>query len=98
MTVAVEERDEIEPFSDGIEIADLLIAAVALVDRIEEDQAAASSGGIRCKTASIVRDGWDGLNRLTSGAAVLPDAAVDVFGFSGGQAAFDAKVEITLTP
>jgi anaerobic selenocysteine-containing dehydrogenase len=45
-----------------------------------------------------MRDGWDGLNRLTSGAAVLPDAAVDVFGFSGGQAAFDAKVEITVAP
>jgi anaerobic selenocysteine-containing dehydrogenase len=41
-----------------------------------------------------MRDGWDGLNRLTSGAAVVPDAAVDLFGFSGGQAAFDAKVDI----
>ncbi len=38
-----------------------------------------------------MRDGWDGLNRLTSGVAVVPDAAVDLFGFSGGQAAFDAK-------
>jgi anaerobic selenocysteine-containing dehydrogenase len=42
-----------------------------------------------------MRDGWDGLNRLTSGAAVIPDAGVDVFGFSGGQAAFDAKVQVT---
>ena len=42
-----------------------------------------------------MRDGWDGLNRLTSGAPVLPDAAVDVFGFSGGQASFDAKVEVS---
>ena len=41
-----------------------------------------------------MRDGWDGLNRLTSGDAVLPDKAVDTFGFSGGQATFDAKVEI----
>ena len=41
-----------------------------------------------------MRDGWDGLNRLTSGAAAIPDAAVDVFGFSGGQAAFDATVEV----
>jgi anaerobic selenocysteine-containing dehydrogenase len=41
-----------------------------------------------------MRDGWDGLNRLTSGDAVLPDRAVDAFGFSGGQATFDAKVEI----
>jgi anaerobic selenocysteine-containing dehydrogenase len=42
-----------------------------------------------------MRDGWDGLNRLTSGAPVLPDAAVDLFGFSGGQASFDAKVEVS---
>jgi hypothetical protein len=41
-----------------------------------------------------MHDGWAGLNRLSSGAAVLPDAAVDLFGFSGGQAAFDARVEI----
>jgi anaerobic selenocysteine-containing dehydrogenase len=41
-----------------------------------------------------MRDGWEGLNRLTDGRAVLPDAAVDLFGFSGGQAAFDARVEV----
>jgi anaerobic selenocysteine-containing dehydrogenase len=41
-----------------------------------------------------MRDGWAGLNELTSGAAVLPDAAVEAFGFSGGQAAFDAAVEV----
>jgi hypothetical protein len=41
-----------------------------------------------------MRDGWDGLNRLTSGEACLPDHAVDVFGFSAGQAAFDAAVEV----
>src|SRR5712664_3095292 len=41
-----------------------------------------------------MRDGWDGLNRLTSGEACLPDGAVDVFGFSAGQAAFDAAVEV----
>lgn len=41
-----------------------------------------------------MRDGWLGLNALTSGAAVLPDPAVEVFGFSGGQAAFDAWVEV----
>ncbi len=28
------------------------------------------------------------------GGAVIPDAAVDVFGFSAGQAAFDAAVEV----
>jgi anaerobic selenocysteine-containing dehydrogenase len=41
-----------------------------------------------------MRDGWEGLNRLTSGAPVLPDEAVDIFHFSAGQAAFDARVEV----
>ena len=41
-----------------------------------------------------MRDGWDGLNRLSSGTPVIPDAGVDLFGFSGGQAAFDAKVDV----
>jgi anaerobic selenocysteine-containing dehydrogenase len=41
-----------------------------------------------------MRDGWTGLNRLTAGEAALPDRAVDVFGFSGGQATFDACVEV----
>jgi anaerobic selenocysteine-containing dehydrogenase len=44
-----------------------------------------------------MRDGWTGLNRLTAGDAVLPDTAVDIFGFSGGQAAFDAWVEVAGT-
>ena len=41
-----------------------------------------------------MRDGWTGLNDLTSGEAAIPDAAVDVFGFSGGQADFGAQVEV----
>ena len=41
-----------------------------------------------------MRDGWLGLNTLTDGAAVIPDNAVDTFGFSGGQASFDATVEV----
>jgi anaerobic selenocysteine-containing dehydrogenase len=41
-----------------------------------------------------MRDGWEGLNTLTSGAAVIPDAAVDVFHFAAGQASFDARVEV----
>ena len=41
-----------------------------------------------------MRDGWPGLNRLTAGAAVLPDAAVDLFAFSAGQATYDAMVEV----
>jgi len=42
-----------------------------------------------------MRDGWSGLNTLTSGDAVIPDAAVGVLGFSAGQAAFDARVDVT---
>jgi anaerobic selenocysteine-containing dehydrogenase len=41
-----------------------------------------------------MRDGWEGLNRLSGGDAVLPDGAVELFGFSGGQAAYDARVDI----
>ena len=44
-----------------------------------------------------MHDGWAGLNDLTSGAPVVADAAVDAFhalGFSGGQATFDACVEV----
>jgi anaerobic selenocysteine-containing dehydrogenase len=42
-----------------------------------------------------MRDGWSELNTLTSGDAVIPDAAVDALGFSAGQAAFDANVDVT---
>jgi len=41
-----------------------------------------------------MRDGWEGLNRLTSGLPSIPDDAVDVFAFSSGQASFDAMVEV----
>jgi anaerobic selenocysteine-containing dehydrogenase len=53
-----------------------------------------------CVTARVpagtvwMRDGWEGLNRVTSGAPVLPDEAVDLFPFAAGQAAFDAAVEV----
>jgi len=41
-----------------------------------------------------MRDGWAGLNDLTSGAPAIPDAAVDTFGFSGGQASFETRVDV----
>jgi anaerobic selenocysteine-containing dehydrogenase len=41
-----------------------------------------------------MRDGWEGLNRVTAGGPVLPDAAIDMFAFGAGQAAFDAMVEV----
>jgi anaerobic selenocysteine-containing dehydrogenase len=39
-------------------------------------------------------DGWPGVNALTAGGAVLPDEAVELFGFSAGQASFEAMVEV----
>jgi hypothetical protein len=41
-----------------------------------------------------MRDGWPGLNALTGGESVLPEAAVDLFDFSAGQATFDAMVQV----
>jgi anaerobic selenocysteine-containing dehydrogenase len=41
-----------------------------------------------------MRDGWEGLNRLTSGQSSIPDDAVDLFAFSSGQASFDAMVDV----
>jgi anaerobic selenocysteine-containing dehydrogenase len=38
-----------------------------------------------------MRDGWLGLNTLTDGAAVIPDEMVEILGFSGDQAGFDAE-------
>jgi anaerobic selenocysteine-containing dehydrogenase len=45
-----------------------------------------------------MRDGWAGLNRLTSCERVLPDAAVDAFAFSAGQARFASDVEVIAAP
>jgi anaerobic selenocysteine-containing dehydrogenase len=45
-----------------------------------------------------MRDGWEGLNTLTSGRAVVPDDAVDIFHFGAGQASFDAAVEVAPAP
>jgi anaerobic selenocysteine-containing dehydrogenase len=48
-----------------------------------------------------MRDGWLGLNELTEGAPAVPDGAVEEFralGFSGGQATFDARVEVLAAP
>jgi anaerobic selenocysteine-containing dehydrogenase len=40
-----------------------------------------------------MHDGWEGINRLTSGARSVPDAAAAIF--PGGQAAYEARVEVT---
>lgn len=41
-----------------------------------------------------IRDGWVGLNSLTSGDAVLQGDALSLFPFSVGQASYGARVEI----
>jgi anaerobic selenocysteine-containing dehydrogenase len=41
-----------------------------------------------------MRDGWVGLNHLTSGEAVLTGDALSLFPFSVGQAEFGARVEV----
>ncbi len=41
-----------------------------------------------------MRDGWPGLNELTSSASVLPDAALAAFPFSTGQSSFGAHCEV----
>jgi anaerobic selenocysteine-containing dehydrogenase len=41
-----------------------------------------------------IRDGWVGLNSLTSGDAVLPAGALNLFPFSVGQASYGARVEV----
>jgi anaerobic selenocysteine-containing dehydrogenase len=41
-----------------------------------------------------MRDGWEEVNRVTSGQSVVPDAAVDLFAFAAGQAAYDADVDV----
>ncbi len=45
-----------------------------------------------------IHDGWPDLNRLTSGAPSLPDAATRLFRFTAGQAAYDARVEVEALP
>ena len=41
-----------------------------------------------------MRDGWPGLNALTRGDAVLPEAALTAFPFSVGQSSYHARVEV----
>ena len=41
-----------------------------------------------------MRDGWTGLNNLTSGEAVVPEQALNLFPFTVGQASFEANVEV----
>ena len=42
-----------------------------------------------------MRDGWNGINRVTSGAPIVPVAANNlVAGIPGGQAAYDAWVDV----
>ena len=42
-----------------------------------------------------MHDGWPGLNDLTSGAQCISDAAIKIFPFTAGQAAYDAFIEVS---
>jgi anaerobic selenocysteine-containing dehydrogenase len=42
-----------------------------------------------------MRDGWTGLNTLTSGAPVVPAQALGLFPFTVGQSSFEAQVEVS---
>lgn len=44
-----------------------------------------------------MRDGCLGMNRVTSGAPALPEKALSIFGFTVGQAGFEAMVEVAAT-
>jgi anaerobic selenocysteine-containing dehydrogenase len=41
-----------------------------------------------------MRDGWVGLNQVTSGSPVLPETALGLFQFTVGQANYRAMVEV----
>ena len=69
-------------------------AAIRLYNQRGEMRARARVTGAIGAGTVWMRDGWEGLNSLTSGRATIPDDAVDVFGFGAGQAAFDAMVEV----
>ena len=45
-----------------------------------------------------MRDGWRGVNNLTSGAPSIPDEACELFPFTAGQSAYDARVEVSPEP
>jgi anaerobic selenocysteine-containing dehydrogenase len=57
---------------------------------------AACAAGTELIPAGTVwmRDGWEGLNRVTSGDPVLPQEAIEICGFAAGQSRFDALVEV----
>ncbi len=42
-----------------------------------------------------LHDGWADLNNLTAGEKSLPDSALNLFPFSVGQSAYDARVEVS---
>jgi anaerobic selenocysteine-containing dehydrogenase len=44
-----------------------------------------------------MRDGCLGMNRVTSGAPVLPEKALDLFGFTVGQSEYTAMVDVVAT-
>jgi len=74
----------------------LVDGAAVVVKNARGEMAARAHVTARVPAGTVwMRDGWAGLNTLTSGEAILPDEAVDALPFSAGQAAFDARVEVS---
>ena len=74
----------------------LVDGAAVLVKNARGEMAARAHVTTRVPAGTVwMRDGWAGLNTLTSGEAILPDHAVDSLSFSAGQAAYDARVEVS---
>jgi len=74
----------------------LVDGAAVVVKNARGEMAARAHVTARVPEGTVwMRDGWAGLNTLTSGEAILPDEAVDALPFSAGQAAFDARVEVS---
>ena len=42
-----------------------------------------------------MRDGWAGLNSVTSGSNVVPEAALNFFPFTVGQANYGAQIDVS---
>jgi anaerobic selenocysteine-containing dehydrogenase len=72
--------------------------AIRVSNRRGEFLARAKVTGRMPAGAVWMRDGWQGLNALMSGVAVLPEAALTAFPFSVGQSDFGARVEVARGP
>lgn len=74
-------------------------AAILIVNQRGQFEASAHVTSDVLPGVVWMRDGWAGVNRVTSGSAIIPLAANDIVpGIPGGQSAFDAWVEVSAKP